>query len=92
MTSSEQSACPNYETCLLVNGSTIVTDPVKKDRYISLYCTGEEISWSKCKRYIVKIALNFCPDPVLPDSPGTPSDFIDEFDKDLNQTNESIED
>lgn len=84
MPSGNQLYCPNFKTCLLVNSSDVVKEENKKNMYIAAYCMSDENEWSNCKRYITKKELNFCPDFVLPDSPGSPSDFITEFDKNVN--------
>jgi hypothetical protein len=81
MNSTAQNICPNYQTCLLVNPPYIVLGAEKKEMYMSMYCRAGELSWSSCKRYITKKALSFCPDFVLPDSPETPDQIINEFDQ-----------
>ena len=73
--------CPNYNACQLVHMANIVSDPQKKQFYLDAYCLGTAEFWSLCKRFIAKNALNFCPDFVLPDSPFSPSEIIDQFDR-----------
>jgi hypothetical protein len=91
MDSSDHKICPNYKSCQLVNAPYIVREATKRDMYMSKYCLHGESAWSRCKRYITDKALNFCPDFVLPDSPGTPEEIISKFDDDL-KTNHSTED
>jgi hypothetical protein len=76
----EEPHCPNYSVCQLVQATSIVSDPQKKQFYLDAYCLGTIDDWSLCKRLIAKNALNFCPDFVLPDSPLSPSEIIDQFD------------
>jgi len=92
MNSSDHMICPNYKTCLVVNAPYIVSEAVKREMYMSTYCLRDEVSWSVCKRYITKKALNFCPDSVLPDSTGSPAEIMNEFDESLNKTNHSTKD
>lgn len=91
MPSPAENICTNYQTCRLVNVNYIVPDAGKKEIYISSYCRAGETAWNSCKRYITKKALNFCPDFVLPDSPGTPEDIMNKFDDDMN-VNKSAKD
>jgi len=88
----ERNICPNYPTCILVNPPYIPLDAGKKETYMSIYCHGGDTAWDSCKRYITKRALNFCPDFVLPDMPGTPDEIIDEFDKRMNVIKDSTKD
>jgi hypothetical protein len=46
------------------------------------YCTAGRQHWGSCTRLVVKQALNFCPDFVLPDSQMTPDEVIEKFDED----------
>jgi hypothetical protein len=77
----EEPHCPNYNVCQLVHTAKIVSDPQKRQFYLDAYCHSTADTWSACKRFIVKNALNFCPDFVFPDSPLSPSEIIDQFDE-----------
>jgi len=79
--------CTNYSTCQLVHTDSVVSDPATKHCYIQSYCTKDESTWKNCKRYITSGILNFCPDFVLPDSPLSPAEILDEFDTSLNEDN-----
>jgi hypothetical protein len=77
----EKPHCPNYDVCLLVQTPNILCDPQRREFYLDRYCLRGSDAWEACKRYIAKNVLNFCPDFVLPDSPLSPSEIIDEFDR-----------
>jgi hypothetical protein len=77
----EEPRCPNHDTCQLVHTASVVSDPQKKRSYLNAYCIGNAEAWRVCKRFIARNALNFCPDFVLPDSPLSPSEIIDQFDR-----------
>jgi hypothetical protein len=77
----EDPHCPNYSTCQLVQATSIVSDPQKKQFFLDAYCLRGIEAYSLCKRYIAKNALNLCPDFLLPDSPLSPSEIIEEFDR-----------
>ncbi len=77
----EEPHCPNYNDCLLVQTTSIVADPQKKRFFLYTYCLHGAEAYGLCKRFITKNTLNFCPDFVLPDSPLSPSQIIDEFDR-----------
>jgi len=77
----QDSRCPNYDVCRLVHTMSIVSNPQKKKFYLHSYCVQADEAWTRCKRYIAKNALNLCPDFVLPDSPLSPAEIIDEFDR-----------
>lgn len=73
--------CVNYLSCQLVNTNNIVPDEQKRLFYINNFCRGNKDTWKKCKRYVTKEELNFCPDFVLPDSLLTTNEIIEEFDR-----------
>jgi len=77
----EDPRCPNYDTCRLVHTANVVSDSQRKEFYLRTYCTTGNKAWGVCKRYIAKNILEFCADFVLPDSPLSPSEIVDEFDK-----------
>lgn len=74
--------CPNYTNCKLATTNEVVKDKLK-EKFISDYCMKDKNHWSKCKRYITKTTLNFCPDFVLPDTFLTPEEIIDKFDNEI---------
>ncbi len=65
--------------------TSLVSDPQRRQFYLNTYCLHGDKAWNSCKRLIAKNALNFCPDFVLPDSPLSPSEIIDEFDRLLEE-------
>jgi hypothetical protein len=77
----EEACCPNYDVCQLVQTASVVSDPQRRQFYLDAYCLRGNDAWEACKRYAAKNALNFCPDFVLPDSPLSPSEIIDHFDR-----------
>ena len=79
----EESNCPSYSDCKLVKTDRIVKDFDDKNNYISDYCLNDQEHWSKCKRYLTKTQLNFCPDFVLPDTSLTPDEIIEKFDTEI---------
>jgi|GEM_PF-2262831 len=62
--------CPNYINCQLINKEDVLQDKSQQRQYIRDFCLGGDEAWGRCKRYMTKQELNFCPDFVLPDSPG----------------------
>ena len=72
--------CPNITSCNLVLNIGPSGSKSKQEMYIQKYCNGQNKFWQNCTRYIVKNAINFCPDFVLPDSNMTPDEVIDKFD------------
>jgi len=79
-----ENSCPNIESCNLVVKTNIVNDETKRNEFMISYCNDSSQRWKSCKRYIVKNAINFCPDFVLPDSNMTPDQVIDKFDLENN--------
>ena len=77
--------CPNYEGCRLVQTDIVVPDSAKKAQYIASACQEEE-TWKKCKRYIIRKSLWFCPDFVLPDTNMTEDEIIDLYEDSEKQT------
>ncbi len=75
--------CPNYSDCKLLNSNCVVAITKVREDYIFKYCQNDERNWRKCKRYIAKTTLNFCPDFVLPDTPLTPEEIIEKFDNEI---------
>lgn len=76
--------CPNYKGCRLVNTDIVVTDPEKKESYISAYCHREE-TWKKCKRYLTRRALWICPDWILPDSTLSEDEIIERAESEMKK-------
>ncbi len=75
--------CPNMPTCFFVNTMRAKMLVNNHTDYIEKYCQGSFTAWSECTRYIVKNAINFCPDFVLPDSKMTPDEVITKFDEEM---------
>ncbi len=73
--------CTNYSTCPLINNSGFISEPGHKDHYIKKYCRAGDNNWSKCKRYLMKRRWQFCPDFVLPDTPGSTDEILDKFEE-----------
>jgi hypothetical protein len=73
--------CPNYNGCQLTKIEGFIPDQKQKYLYLKSYCEAGEIYWNKCNRYQTKIALNFCPDFVLPDSNFTIEEILDKFEE-----------
>ncbi len=73
--------CPNFNTCKLVTSDVVIADQTGKKEYLAMYCEAGEDSWKKCKRFITKDALKFCPDFVLPDNPMCIDEIMDKFDE-----------
>ena len=81
--------CPNYVNCQLINKEEVLPDKNRQRQYVRDFCLGEGGAWGKCKRYLTKKELNFCPDFVLPDSPWSPGEILDIFEeRELNDLNE----
>ncbi len=73
--------CPNYINCQLINKEDVLQDKSQQRQYIRDFCLGGDEAWGRCKRYLTKQELNFCPDFVLPDSPWSPDDILDIFEE-----------
>jgi hypothetical protein len=73
--------CPNINTCRLVITDLVVPDAKTKQQYMNKWCKQPEDSWGKCKRYITKKQLSFCPDFVLPDTALSINEIVDKFDE-----------
>jgi len=73
--------CPNITECNLVTVKGFTGDEIQQQQYIKNYCEAGNEMWGICTRFMVKKALNFCPDFVLPDTSMTPDEVIDKFDK-----------
>jgi hypothetical protein len=71
--------CPNYTGCQIINIEGFISDPVKKDLFISVFCEAGKENWSQCKRYQTKNELNLCPDFVMPDSAYTTDEILDKL-------------
>jgi hypothetical protein len=76
----EEINCPNFDVCKLVSTAGFTGDEARRLRYMETYCKAGERHWGSCTRLVVKKALNFCPDFVLPDTAMTPDEVIDRFD------------
>jgi len=75
--------CPNRELCKLYLVEGFTGNEEQRLEFIKLWCLSDKKKWSNCTRYMVKEAIHFCPDFVLPDSIITPNEVIDKFDKEL---------
>ena len=73
-------SCPNVAQCKLISDAAFVIPKEKKDNYLDEFCRSTTEKWKDCKRYLTRLALNFCPDFVLPDTQMTIDEIIDEFD------------
>ncbi len=73
--------CPNYINCQLINKEDVLQDKSQQRQYIRDFCLGGDEAWGRCKRYMTKQELNFCPDFVLPDSPWSPDEIMDIFEE-----------
>lgn len=78
-----EGCCPNKEVCKLYLEEGFTGNEDQRHTYIKSWCQSDETKWSKCKRFVVKEAIHFCPDFVLPDSVMTPDEVIEKFDKEL---------
>ena len=78
--------CPNYQGCRLVQTDAVVSDPAKKEQYISEYCQNED-TYKNCVRYITKKALWICPDFVLPDSEISEDEIIERYEQQKQNPN-----
>jgi hypothetical protein len=77
-----EAVCPNIDICRLVKANDYKIEENTRANYLKNYCKTETGNWENCNRYIVKKALNFCPDFVLPDSGLTADEVMDKFDED----------
>jgi len=75
------SFCINYNTCPLINDPGFLQVKEKTDYYVETFCKGGKENWSICKRYLMKLRWNFCPDFVLPDTPDTTDEILDKFEE-----------
>lgn len=75
--------CPNSASCQLIIRAGFTGDELLRSAYIRSYCEAPDQYWANCNRFVIKNALNFCPDFVLPDSSLTPDEVIARFDKEL---------
>ena len=81
----DEQYCPNYCICKLIHEVGFTANETERKNYIHDYCRNDKTRWELCKRLIVKNALNFCPDFVLPDNTLTIDEIIDKFDReDMN--------
>ena len=75
--------CPNFEGCQLLNTNQVIDDQKQKDIYREEYCINPELTWKNCKRYQTRVALNFCPDFVLPDTKLSPAEIMNKYDEEF---------
>ena len=73
--------CPNYQSCRLVNLDSFPVGESEKQTYLENWCLRDEAGWSRCKRYLTRDELGFCPDFVLPDSTWNSGEIMDKFDE-----------
>lgn len=73
--------CPNTEVCKLYLVEGFAGNEEQRMNYIQSWCQSGKKKWANCTRYVVKEAIHFCPDFVLPDSVMTPDEVIDRFDQ-----------
>lgn len=73
--------CPNINTCRMVATNVVVPDEKEKENYMQSWCREGEETWRKCKRYITKASLGFCPDFVVPDTSLSVDEIIDKFEE-----------
>lgn len=73
-------SCPNTQGCQIINIKDFV-DSERREFYMEKYCSSDKDQWEKCKRYITKNELNFCPDFVLPDTEYTTDQILDIIEK-----------
>ncbi len=76
--------CPNLATCKFMNSVRLLSDITQKSYYSENFCENYLAAYVKCKRFIAKSELGFCPDFLLPDSPETIDEIIDIIDKQEN--------
>jgi hypothetical protein len=77
----DQNFCPNYKGCQIIVNDLFVTDQNKKQYYLQTYCEAGNDSWKACMRFKTKLALNFCPEYILPDSNFTIDEILDKFEE-----------
>lgn len=69
--------CPNAVNCQVLHKEGFVANEEDKEFYRQQFCRIEtEEGYFKCKRFITKKELGFCPDFVLPDSEMTIDEII----------------
>lgn len=76
----ETTTCPNMNSCQLIVVEDFELSQQKRSYYKEVFCIAGSSAWKACTRYQTKLAINFCPDFVLPDSVLTPDEVIDRFD------------
>lgn len=75
--------CPNYSECRLVKSPDFPVSGSDRETYLNAFCQDVNKGWAKCKRFVTKSSLGFCPDFVLPDSNYTNDEIIDKFDNEI---------
>jgi hypothetical protein len=78
-----ENICPNFKECRLVKAADFKFSGISRETYLTNYCEDEASGWKKCKRFIAKSNLGFCPDFVLPDYTFTTDEIIDKFDNEI---------
>ncbi len=74
--------CPNFTDCKLVQTDLVIKDDEKKkSAYIEAYCTDKEAVWKNCKRYQVRMQLQFCPNFVFPDTKLNLDEIMDKYEE-----------
>jgi len=75
--------CPNYTSCRLVTTREVLSAEDLRDKYIAVFCKGDDHPWVNCKRFITKSKFDLCPDFVLPDSENSPEEILDQFEEEI---------
>jgi hypothetical protein len=68
-----------YQTCPVHSGLLKATETTIGD-YKRQYCYAGKGSWESCKRFQVKEIVGKCPLDVLPDSPMSAEEIIEQYD------------
>ena len=76
--------CENFEICRLVCAKDYKIARGAKAVYIKHFCSAGKEAWSKCNRFTTKMALDFCPDFVLPDTSFSMDEVLTKFDEGSN--------
>ncbi|MFH2096711.1 MAG: hypothetical protein ABIJ16_13460 [Bacteroidota bacterium] len=73
--------CPNFENCKLVKVDGFVSDSLKLEFYLLMYCKSSDFNWNNCKRYLTKKRWHLCPDFVMPDTMLSVEEIIDKYEE-----------
>ncbi len=75
----DKNICPNTNSCRMISTAEVVPNEKVKDEYMHTWCRNNQEKWSRCKRFITKAELGFCPDFVVPDTTLSIDEIVDKF-------------